>query len=71
MEEGNGSRPRLTFHEWLDMGMRLGYCSEPVCNTHDGLPSTEQEDAMWEDGQDPCIPAVRLMPEGRVVTFDN
>ena len=50
----------LTFDEWLEIGMKEGYCSSPVCNTHDGLPSSEEEDAEWEDGGDPCVPAVRL-----------
>jgi hypothetical protein len=53
----------VTFQEWLEIGMDLGYCSEPVCNTHDGLPSTPEEDEMWEDGGDPCVPAVRLYPD--------
>ena len=52
---------KVTFQEWLEMGIKLGYCSQPVCNTHDGLPSTEEEDAMWEEGLDPCVPAVRLL----------
>jgi len=50
----------LTFDEWLTYGVGKGYCSAPVCNTHDGLPSSEEEDAQWEDGGDPCVPAVRL-----------
>jgi hypothetical protein len=55
-----GSGLTLTFDEWLEIGMKEGYCSSPVCNTHDGLPSSEEEDAEWEDGGDPCVPAVRL-----------
>lgn len=46
--------------EWIQLGVDNGYCSEPVCNTHDGLPTTEVEEARWEDGEDPCVPAVRL-----------
>jgi hypothetical protein len=60
MEAGAGPGLSVTFQEWIETGVKLGYCSEPVCNTHDGLPSTDEEDAMWEDGQDPCMPAVRL-----------
>jgi hypothetical protein len=48
------------FWRWLDEGIEAGFCSQPVCNTHDGLPSTEEEDRDWEDGGDPCVPAVRL-----------
>jgi len=50
------------FHEWLETGIALGYCTRPVCATHDGLPSTDEEDAEWEDGYDPCVAAVRLCP---------
>lgn len=51
----------LSFQDWLQMGIDAGYCSTPVCNTHDGLPSTDEEDAEWEEGLDPCVPAVRLL----------
>jgi hypothetical protein len=50
----------MTLAEWLELGQQLGYCSESVCNTHDGLPMTDQENQLWEDGEDPCVPAVRL-----------
>lgn len=51
----------MTYEEWLTYGIEQGYCSKPVCNTHEGLPSTPEEDDMWEDGWDPCVFAVRLM----------
>jgi hypothetical protein len=54
----------MSFEEWLVFGVEEGYCSQPVCCTHDGLPSTEEEDVMWEDGGDPCVPAVRLYAPG-------
>jgi hypothetical protein len=50
----------LSFEDWLNLGIEAGYCSPVVCNTHDGLPSTEEEDQAWEAGGDPCVPAVRL-----------
>jgi hypothetical protein len=50
----------VTFGEWLRLGIEQGYCSEPVCVTHDGLPSVPGEDEAWESGDDPCLPAVRL-----------
>jgi hypothetical protein len=53
---------RISYEQWLEVGTKHKFCSEPVCNTHNGLPSTEEEDAMWEDGGDPCVPAVRLYP---------
>jgi len=58
----------VDFQDWLELGIQNGYCSEPVCNTHDGLPSTEEEDQEWEEGYDPCVPAVRLLPGGDVAS---
>lgn len=46
--------------EWLQMGVVNGYCTEAVCETHDGVKMTEEEEQEFEDGGDPCIPVVRL-----------
>jgi hypothetical protein len=54
----------ITFEDWLTTGIAAGYCSEPVCDTHDGVPLTEEERDRFEDGEDPCIPAVRLLAAG-------
>jgi hypothetical protein len=54
------STDTVTLDEWLQTGLEQGYCSRPVCNTHDGLPATEEEDERWEDGDDPCVFAVRI-----------
>lgn len=51
----------MPLHLWLALGVRRGFCTEPVCSTHAGLPSTDEEDADWEAGLDPCVPAVRLI----------
>ena len=48
------------FWAWLDFGVSNGWCSQSVCETHDGLPWTEEETVEWEDGNDFCVPAVRL-----------
>jgi hypothetical protein len=55
----------MTFHEWLQAGIDNGYCTKPVCSTHDGLPLTPQEEANYEDDgyTDDCIPAVRLLDQ--------
>lgn len=53
-------------YEWLEMGIKNGWCSEPACNTHDGLPSTDEEDKEWEEGHDPCVVAVRVYMEDKV-----
>lgn len=52
--------PEIEFEEWLRYGYAQGFCSPAVCSTHDGTPSTEAEDAEWEDGGDPCIHVLRL-----------
>lgn len=49
----------MKFNEWLRLGMELGYVGPPVCYTHDGLPTTREEDDSWEDGEDPCIHVIR------------
>ena len=45
--------------DWLKYGIQEGYCSPPVCSTHDGLPTTMAEDQAFGDGGDPCIHVVR------------
>ena len=54
----------LTFHDWLALGEMMGFCSAAVCETHDCLPMTEEEQEEFEEGNDPCVLAVRLYPEG-------
>jgi len=49
----------LDLDEWLEYGYRNGYCSPPVCYTHDGLPTSIFEDSEL-DGGDPCLHLVRL-----------
>jgi hypothetical protein len=50
----------MTFQEWMYHGMVKGWCSDIVCETHDGVPTTDEEAQMWDDGEDPCIPVIRL-----------
>lgn len=45
--------------EWLATGIERGWCGPPVCAQHDGLPSTAEEDAAFETGDDPCLFVVR------------
>lgn len=49
----------LDFNEWLEAGIKAGFCGPGICYTHDGLPTTEAEDAEFEEG-DPCIHVLRL-----------
>jgi hypothetical protein len=49
----------ITFDTWLRIGYENGWCSPPMCYTHDGLAltATEEEELMETD---PCIHVVRL-----------
>lgn len=53
--------------QWLSAGQRMGYCSEPACITHDGLPMTAEEAEAGEDAYwgDDCVHAVRLWEDGQ------
>jgi len=50
----------MTFEQWLQVGVENGFCSESFCNTHDGSPTGEKEERLWEEGYDPCVHMVRL-----------
>jgi len=51
----------MTQDEWYRIGVREGFCSRSFCMTHDGPPLTDEEEADYEDGGDPCIHGVRLL----------
>ena len=46
--------------EWLKYGWEQGFCGPPLCFTHDGIPTTPDEDHELDEGYDPCIHCVRL-----------
>ena len=49
------------FQEWLDYGYKQGWCLPTVvCQTHDGVPMTANEEEEFNDGSDPCIHVVRF-----------
>lgn len=50
----------MTFNEWLQIGINNRWCGPAICDTHDGMPLTEDESEMMWDGQDPCIHIIRL-----------
>lgn len=50
--------------EWLDYGAQRGFCGPPVCATHDGTPTSADEDDAFEDGDDPCLHIIRLYSDG-------
>jgi hypothetical protein len=63
----------VNFEQWITTGIDNGWISRPVCSTHDGIPTTHDEDVEWEEGGDPCIYAVRLFAddEERKAVEDN
>lgn len=50
----------MTFNEWLQIGINNRWCGPAICNTHDGMPLTDDESETIWDGEDPCIHIVRL-----------
>jgi hypothetical protein len=46
--------------EWLKYGWEQGFCGPPLCFTHDGIPTTVDEDDELDEGHDPCLHCVRL-----------
>lgn len=53
----------MTFDDWLKAGMDAGYVGPAVCDTHDGLPTSDLEDDEFVEGHDPCIHILRLYPD--------
>jgi hypothetical protein len=58
LEMASGGQ-ELDFETWLEIGYENGWVGAPICYTHDGLPTTEEEDAEFEE-HDPCINILRL-----------
>ena len=50
----------MIFDEWLQIGIAKAWCGAAVCSTHDGIPSSAQEDEEFDDGYDPCLHVIRL-----------
>lgn len=63
----------MDFEEWLQFGINKGWCGAPVCETHDGLPMTEDESTAFESGEDPCIHIIRMYedPETKAGVEEN
>lgn len=62
----------MTFDEWLKLGYDNGWVGAPVCETHDGLPTSVAEDEEFETGE-PCIHIMRLYesPEVKEAVEEN
>lgn len=50
----------MDYQEWLRVGIENGFCTEPICQTHDVVPMHETEERAWDEGSDPCCLVVRL-----------
>jgi hypothetical protein len=49
----------LTVWDWINYGVDRKWVTG-ACATHDGIPSTPEEDTAWEEGSDPCQPILRV-----------
>lgn len=58
----------LTFEEWANWGWEQGWCSPPVCVTHDGLPLSENEEEELLDGEDNCVHIIRLYEDSQTAS---
>lgn len=52
----------MNYDLWYGIGLKNKWISPMYCETHDGSPLTSEEMDEFDDGGDPCIPAVRLYP---------
>lgn len=50
----------MEYQEWYELGRQQGFISPAVCSTHDGIPMSDEEIALFDDGDDPCIHVLRL-----------
>ena len=49
------------FEKWFQKGLKNGWITDIVCDTHDGLPLTDEEYKEFDEGGDPCVPVVRIL----------
>lgn len=53
----------MKLHDWIAIGREHGFCSAVTCETHDGIPMSDKEYAQFDNGDDPCVLAVRIYTE--------
>ncbi|KQO98733.1 hypothetical protein [Leifsonia sp. Leaf264] len=44
-------KPELDIYEWLRIGLEAGFVGPGICETHDGFPMSEAEEAAYEEDQ--------------------
>lgn len=50
-----GKQRHQGFHDWVAFGMDKGWVGHMVCHTHDGVPTSAEEDHTFDEGDDPCL----------------
>ena len=58
----------LTFEtqaEWLTFGVVRGWCSQMYCDTHEWIPMPDEELALFDEGEDPCVWTIRVGNEAQ------
>jgi hypothetical protein len=50
----------ISFDQWLRIGYESGFCSPPVCYSHDGMPMTAGELEELDEGYEPCMHLLRV-----------
>jgi hypothetical protein len=58
----------MKFDEWLELGIKNSWCGPAVCETHDGLPITFEEEDQFFEGNDPCIHILRLYEDKEIAS---
>lgn len=63
----------INFEDWLIIGVQNNWIGPPICYTHDGLPTSADEDRQYDDGDDPCLHILRLYQDevARLTIEDN
>ncbi len=51
---------QMDFDTWAKVGYEAGWCSPPVCYSHDGVPMTATEIEELDAGEEPCLHVIRL-----------
>jgi hypothetical protein len=50
----------LEFDAWVAYGVDKGFCTFPLCETHDGVPVTSAEMDEFDEFGEMCVPVLRL-----------
>ncbi len=50
----------MNIDDWLKHGYDMGWVGPPVCDIHDGTPTSADEDNQWDTDGDVCIHVLRL-----------